>query len=58
MFLFALFFLQYLGTIGALERMAMGKIVLYLTMSVDGYLAEEQSGVDWLVGNGSEPGSC
>lgn len=58
MFLFALFFLQRLGTIGALERMAMGKIVLYLTMSADGYLAEEQSGVDWLVGNGSEPGNC
>ena len=33
----------------------MGKIVLYLAMSVDGYLAEEQGGVDWLVGDGSEP---
>lgn len=36
----------------------MGKIVLYLTMSADGSLADEQSGADWLVGDGSEPGSC
>ena len=33
----------------------MGKIVLYLAMSVDGYLADEQGGVDWLVGDDSEP---
>lgn len=38
----------------------MGKIVLYLAMSVDGYLADEQGGVGWLGGDGSEadaPGS-
>ena len=33
----------------------MGKIILYLAISVDGYLADEQGGVDWLVGDGSEP---
>lgn len=33
----------------------MGKSVLYLAMSVDGYLADEQGGVDWLAGDGSEP---
>lgn len=33
----------------------MGKIVLYLAMSVDGYIANEQGGVDWLGGDGSQP---
>lgn len=33
----------------------MGKIVLYLAISVDGYLADERGGVDWLAGDGSEP---
>ena len=33
----------------------MGKIVLYLAMSVDGYIADEQGGVDWLCGDGSQP---
>ena len=33
----------------------MGKIVLYLAMSVDGYIADEQGGVGWLGGDGSEP---
>lgn len=33
----------------------MGKIVLYLAMSLDGYIADEKSGVDWLSGDGSEP---
>lgn len=33
----------------------MGKIVLYLAMSVDGYIADEQGGVDWLDGDGSQP---
>ncbi len=33
----------------------MGKIVLYLAMSVDGYIADEQGGVDWLGGDGSQP---
>ena len=33
----------------------MGKIVLYLAISVDGYLADERCGVDWLAGDGSEP---
>ena len=33
----------------------MGKIVLYLAVSLDGYLADEQGGVRWLTGDGSEP---
>lgn len=33
----------------------MGKTVLYLAMSVDGYIADERGGVNWLVGDGSEP---
>ena len=33
----------------------MGKIVLYLAMSVDGYVANDQGGVDWLDGDGSQP---
>ena len=33
----------------------MGQVVLYLAISVDGYLADEQGGVDWLSGDGSEP---
>ncbi len=33
----------------------MEKIVLYLAMSVDGYIADEQGGVDWLGGDGSQP---
>ena len=33
----------------------MGKIVLYLAISVDGYLADQQGGVDWLSGDGSQP---
>ena len=46
MFLFALFFFQLLGTIGAMEEIVMGKIVLYLAISVDGYLVDEQGGAD------------
>ena len=33
----------------------MGKIVLYLAMSVDGYIADEQGDVNWLEGDGSQP---
>ena len=33
----------------------MGQVVLYLAISVDGYLADEQGGVAWLSGDGSEP---
>ena len=33
----------------------MGKIVLYLAVSVDGYVADEQGGVGWLGGDGSQP---
>lgn len=29
--------------------------VLYTSMSLDGYLADENSGVNWLVGDGSDP---
>ena len=57
MFLFALFFLPPLGTIRAAEGMDMGKSVLYLAMSVDGYIADERGGVSWLAGDGSQPDS-
>lgn len=33
----------------------MGQVLLYLAISVDGYLADEQGGVAWLSGDGSEP---
>lgn len=33
----------------------MGKTVLYLAMSVDGYIADEQGDVNWLRGDGSQP---
>lgn len=33
--------------IGAMEGRVIGKLVLYLAVSVDGYLADEQ-GVSWL----------
>lgn len=29
--------------------------VLYTSMSLDGYLADENGGVNWLVGDGSDP---
>lgn len=35
--------------------MIVGKSVLYLAMSVDGYIADEQGGVSWLEGDGSKP---
>ena len=35
--------------------MVMGQVLLYLAISVDGYLADEQGGVAWLSGDGSEP---
>lgn len=57
MFLSVLFFLRPLGTIAVKELNDMGKIVLYLAMSVDGYIADEQGGVGWLGGDGSEPGA-
>ena len=38
-----------------MEGMFVGKIVLYLAVSVDGYLADEQGGVSWLAGDGSQP---
>ena len=42
-----------MGTIGAAGGMIVGKIVLYLAMSVDGYIADEQGGVSWLEGDGT-----
>lgn len=35
----------------------MRKIVLYIAMSLDGFIAEQSGGVDWLKGDGSEPDS-
>ncbi len=36
----------------------MRKIVLYIAMSLDGYIADKSGGVDWLNGDGSEPENC
>lgn len=33
----------------------MSHIVLYIAMSLDGYIADETGGVDWLKGDGSDP---
>lgn len=33
----------------------MRKVALYISMSLDGYLADENRGVDWLDGDGSNP---
>lgn len=33
----------------------MRKAVLYIAVSLDGYLADEQGGVSWLQGDGSDP---
>ncbi len=33
----------------------MGKVVLYIAMSLDGYIADEAGGVAWLAGDGSNP---
>lgn len=33
----------------------MRKAVLYIAMSLDGFIAELSGGVDWLKGDGSEP---
>ena len=32
----------------------MRKIILYIAMSLDGYIATEKGGVDWLAGDGSD----
>ena len=32
----------------------MCKVVLYIAMSLDGYIADEQGGVNWLTGDGSD----
>lgn len=33
----------------------MSKIVLYIAMSLDGYIADRSGGVEWLGGDGSDP---
>lgn len=33
----------------------MRDIILYIAMSLDGYIADETGGVDWLLGDGSDP---
>lgn len=33
----------------------MGKTALYLAISVDGYIVDEQGGMNWLGGDGSQP---
>lgn len=37
------------------EGTVYGENVVYLAMSVDGYIAYEQGGVNWLGGDGSPP---
>ena len=36
----------------------MRKIVLYIAMSLDGYIADREGNVDWLSGDGSDPENC
>ncbi len=36
----------------------MRKIVLYIAMSLDGYIADKSGGVGWLGGDGSDPENC
>lgn len=33
----------------------MKRVILYIAMSLDGYIADETGGVDWLTGDGSDP---
>lgn len=33
----------------------MGKVALYLAISVDGYIADQEGGVAWIAGDGSQP---
>ncbi len=33
----------------------MNKLILYIAMSLDGYIADQDGGVEWLAGDGSEP---
>lgn len=33
---------------------SMRKVILYIAMSIDGYIADEKGGVDWLAGDGSD----
>ncbi len=37
--------------------MPMKQLILYIAMSLDGYIADEQGAVSWLEGDGSEPES-
>ena len=36
----------------------MRKTVLYIAMSLDGYIADKAGGVGWLCGDGSDPENC
>lgn len=31
------------------------KVILYIATSLDGYIAREDRGIDWLQGDGSDP---
>ena len=33
----------------------MRKVILYIAVSLDGYIADSRGGVDWISGDGSEP---
>ena len=36
----------------------MRRVVVYIGMSLDGYIADRNGGVKWMTGDGSEPGSA
>ena len=35
----------------------MRKVILYIAMSLDGYIADKNGGVDWIEGDGSNKGN-
>ena len=38
-----------------MQKIKMRRVILYIAMSLDGYIADRDGGVAWLAGDGSEP---